>query len=305
MSRKIALTGSTGLVGQAVTRYFRNQGDSVTPFVRPDTKLTMDQPVIRWDVVKQDIDLDNLEGQDVVIHLAGASIAGKRWTPEYKKEILNSRVDGTTLIAQTLTKLKRKPKVFICASAIGYYGPKNPEVTVDETSPPGTDFLATVCKEWEEAALMAKAAGIRVIMLRFGMILDGKGGALAMMLPIFKSGLGGVLGDGKQVISWIALPEIPLIIDHLINSRVYGPVNVVSPQAVSNREFTKILGSSIHRPTTLPVPSFGLRLLYGEMADVLLLKGAKVKPAILSESGYTFQYPELAKAFKFVLATRH
>ena len=302
MSRKIAITGSTGLVGSAVVKYFQKQGDTITPFVRPQTKMTMDQPVIRWNVAKEDIDLDNLEGQDVVIHLAGASIADKRWSNSYKQEIFKSRVDGTTLLARTFAKLKQKPKVFLSASAIGFYGSRAPETVIDETFPQGNGFLADVCAKWEEAALIAKSAGIRTVLIRIGVVLDAKGGALAKMMPIFSFGLGGVLGDGKQMMSWVSLKEMPAMMDHVIrNPSINGPVNFTSPQTVSNREFTQTLSSVIHRPAFLPVPNFGLRLLFGEMADALLLEGARVKPHVLEKTGYQFKYQKLEDALKGAL----
>jgi uncharacterized protein (TIGR01777 family) len=299
MSLKIALTGSTGLVGRAITAYFEKKGDMIIPCLRPGSSGAGDRPVIRWDIARRDIDFNNLEGCDAVIHLAGANIAAGKWTPDYKKEILSSRVDGTKLIAQAVAKLKCKPKVFLSASAIGYYGPRGPQEEVTEASGPGDDYLAGVCARWEEATSIAAAAGIRTVNLRLGVVLDAGGGALAKMLPVFKAGAGGVLGHGRQVMSWVALGDIPRAADHIIrHQEISGPINLTSPRAVSNREFTRALARALRRPALLPVPGFVLRLLYGEMADALLLTGARVVPEKLTQTGFEFRYPEIVDIFK-------
>ncbi|MDE2027954.1 MAG: TIGR01777 family oxidoreductase, partial [Candidatus Omnitrophica bacterium] len=254
--------------------------------------------MIHWDPSLSFLKEEELNGFDAVIHLSGSSI-GRRWTPEYKKEILDSRVQSTTLLCEALSKVAVKPKVLICASAVGFYGPHSPRETLDEASPSGTGFLADVCRAWEQAVAPAVKAGIRVVHARFGLVLSQTGGALAQMLPVFRWGLGGPLGDGQQAVSWVSLDEIPFVVEHLIrNEKIDGAVNVCSPQSVSNAEFTRMLGQALHRPAVLPVPAFAVNLLFGEMGQSLLLEGAKVNPKRLQESGYQFHYPDL----KYVLS---
>lgn len=299
---KIGITGASGLVGQEVGQYFAAKGHEIISFVRKGTSQPAAQNAIQWDIKAHDIDFDRLEGLDVVIHLAGANIAGQRWTKEYKQILLNSRVEGTRLISQALAKLKNPPKVLLSASAVGYYGPHDSEEVITEKDGPGDDFLAEICVKWEQSTQMAEAAGIRVVHMRFGTVLDPKGGALAKMLPIFKLGAGGKLGSGRQMFPWILLKEIPQIINFLIIvENIRGPVNIVSPDSVNNKEYTKILGEVIQRPTIFPVPSFGLRLLYGEMADALLLRGAQVKPHVLLDNQYVFEHADLQEALETCL----
>ena len=251
--------------------------------------------VIVWDPALNYIEIEQLEGFDVIIHLAGANV-GEYWSPEYKKSILESRVQSTKLLCESLARLVSKPKLLISASAIGFYGNHPPEEVLDENSPSGTGFLADVCRQWEEETDACSQAGIRVVRMRLGVVLSKAGGALAKMWLPFQCGIGGVLGNGQQMMSWIALDEIPFVVDHLIkNDQIAGAVNVVSPQAVSNAEFTKILGQVMHRPTILPVPGFAIRLLFGEMGQSLLLEGAHVVPRRLQESGYQFRFADLKK----------
>jgi len=236
----IAITGSTGLIGTAATDYFRAQNDTVTRIIRWCSRHRFKEPVIRWDIPSGSINKEALEGQDAVIHLAGANIAAKRWSAHYKDAILNSRVHGTQVLCQALAKLNRRPKVLISASAIGIYGIHPFSESLDEESEVGTDFLAHVCDQWEKAVQPALDAGIRVVHLRLGVVFSRKGGALAKMLLPFQLGLGGRIGSGTQVMSWVALDEIPLVIKYLIdNENIVGAVNCVSPQAVTNDEFTK------------------------------------------------------------------
>jgi uncharacterized protein (TIGR01777 family) len=299
---KIAITGSRGLIGSTLIRELPQRGYSVTPIVRSVPVEHDQNNFILWNIEKREIQSERLENHDVVIHLAGASIADKRWTESYKNEILASRINSTTFLCQTLAKMPKPPRLLICASAIGYYGLHKPEEIIDENSARGWDFLSEVCVEWEAATKLAAHAGIRVVNLRFGMVLSDQGGGLGKMLPIFKLGLGGVLSSGKQMVSWISLDEIPQIVEHLIqNKSISGPVNAVSPQPVSNKEFTKVLGHVLKRPTILPVPGTALRLAFGPMADTLLLGGAKVLPKKLLDSGYKFHYPDLNSALEKIL----
>lgn len=302
MALKIAITGSSGLVGTRVASWFEERGDTVIPCVRQTSGRVYDRPVIRWDVASHDIDFQNLEGCDVLIHLAGANISQQKWTPAFKDEIRESRLQGTRLIAQALARLTHKPKVFLCASAIGYYGDAVDGESFTEQSPAGSDFLADVCAQWEKETNIASAAGIRTVNMRLGVVLDRRGGALARMLPIFRSGFGGTIGSGKQMVSWIALDDIPRVMAHLIDhNELQGPVNVVSPNAVSNRELTKTLAQTIKRPAVFPVPAFVLRSLYGEMADALLLSSSRVVPEKLTQSGFDFEFSSLAEALQHIL----
>jgi uncharacterized protein (TIGR01777 family) len=301
---KIIVTGSTGLVGSALVRSLLAEGHEVTRMVRGDAQ-TFRAPgtsAVRWDPEKGTVDGSELEGHDAAVHLAGEPVAGGRWSDEKKRRILDSRVRSTKLLAETLAGLREKPEVLVSASAIGFYGSRGDEV-LHEESASGEDFLSEVCREWEKAALPASHAGIRVVHLRIGIVLSPEGGALAQMLTPFKLGIGGRIGSGKQYMSWIALDDVVGIIRHaLLNEQVRGPVNTVAPQPATNEEFTKALGRVLNRPTVLPMPAFALRLALGkEMADAILLGGARVEPARLKATGYRFAYPELEGALRHVL----
>lgn len=299
---KYAITGSTGLVGNHLLEDLRRRQADVTRIVRPATGKTGADKTIEWDIENKRINFAELEGFDAVIHLAGANISGRRWTRSYKKLIYDSRIDSTRFLAESILQLERPPRVVLTASAMGYYGPRDPEEDVTEDSAPGEGFLAGVCKDWEAASEPMKKAGIRVVHLRFGVILGKEDGALAKMLPIFQAGLGGPIGSGRQMMSWISVNEIPDIVGHIVTDQsLRGPVNVVSPHPVSNLEFTKTLGSVLHRPAFLPVPPFALRLALGEMADELLINGAKILPDRLHSSGYAFRYAHLKQALADVL----
>lgn len=294
---KIAITGASGLVGSELCALLTTAGHQVTRLVRHRPG----EGEIYWNVKDQEIDTAGLEGHDAVVHLAGENIASGRWSPAQKKRIRNSRVDGTRLLCDALARLEHKPQVLICASATGYY-PVDTGEELTEDSPPGDTFLAEICREWEAAAAPAIAAGIRVVYTRFGIVLSPRGGALAKMLTPFRLGVGGVIGSGRQVMSWIALDDAIGAIDHALNQpELRGPVNVVAPQAVTNREFTKTLGRVLGRPTILPVPAFAIRLALGEMADELLLTGMHVVPKRLLETGYTFRFPDLESALRHLL----
>jgi uncharacterized protein (TIGR01777 family) len=258
---------------------------------------------IEWHPNQRSIDSERVSGFDVVVHLAGESIASGRWTDEKKRKIRESRVDGTTLLSRALAQSSKAPAAFISASAIGYYGNRADEL-LNEKSAPGNDFLAEVCVAWERATGEAEARGVRTVHARFGIILDQEGGALAKMLTPFRMGVGGRIGDGKQWMSWIALVDVLKGLKFVIeNESIAGPVNFVAPNPVTNGEFTKTLGDALSRPTLFPMPSFAVRLAFGEMADALLLSSAKVEPKRLQESGYRFEFENLQPALAAILKT--
>ncbi len=296
---KVLVTGASGFVGSALVPFLANEGQFVVRLVR--TVPAPGRSEVRWDPERGTIDLDALEGLDAAVHLAGASIAAFPWTAEGKRRIRESRVGGTRLLCESFARLDRPPKTLVCASAVGYYGDRGHEV-LREDSPPGTGFLAQVCREWEAATEAAERKGIRVVRLRIGMVLSAKGGALTRMLGIFRAGLGGRVGSGEQYVSWIALEDLVGAVDHAIrNGSLEGPVNAASPRPVTNREFAKTLGRVLGRPAVLPVPAFAVRLVLGEMADELLLASARVEPDRLLLSGYAFRYPELEGALRHLL----
>jgi uncharacterized protein (TIGR01777 family) len=261
-------------------------------------------PAIYWDPAQGHLSQEQLEGFDAVVHLAGESIAEGRWTAAKKKRILDSRVQGTKLLSETLARLKNPPRVLVVASAIGYYGDRGGEI-LTESSSRGSDFLAEVCEAWERAAQPAKEKGIRVVHPRIGIVLGKGGGALAKMLLPFKLGLGGRLGSGNQYMSWIALEDLVGVIQFALNhSALNGPVNAVSPAAATNNEFTKTLGRVLNRPTIFPAPAFALKLLLGEMAQALLLSSANVKPQKLLETKYPFKFAGLEPALRNLLINK-
>ncbi len=296
---KIAVTGSTGLVGSTLVPSLSAAGHEVRRVVR--ARPGRGSTNVYWDPDAAEIDAARLEGLDAVIHLAGESIAAGRWTAERKRRIRDSRVEGTQLLVGALTALEEPPAALICASAIGFYGDRGEDV-VDEDSAPGAGFLADVCREWEGAAQPVLQRGVRVTLLRFGVILSPAGGALATMLPIFRLGLGGVVGSGKQYMSWVALDDAVGAIHHTLgHAELAGPVNVVSPNPVTNRDYTRTLGRVLSRPTIFPVPAFAARLAMGEMADELLLSSTRVEPHRLNASGYPFRHPDLEEALRHLL----
>lgn len=296
-SLKILITGSSGLVGSALYDFLSSGGHQVTKLVRQQA----DEGEIYWQPSTGQINPDDLEGFDAVIHLAGENIANKRWTKSQKEKIKSSRVNGTRLLAQALCECKNPPKVFLTASAMGFYGDRGNELC-DETSEAGEGFLAETCQEWEAAAKLVESKGIRAVQTRFSIILDPRGGALNKMLPIFKLGGGGILGNGKQWMSWIALDDVIAAIFHCIATEtISGPVNFATPNPVTNKEFTKVIGQVLSRPTILPAPSFGLKLALGEMAEALLLASTKVMPGVLQDTGYDFIFPDLESALRHML----
>jgi hypothetical protein len=295
---RIAITGATGMIGSKLIAFLLAQGHQMAVITRRSSYHQAQTSVIIWDPNLNYIEIEQLEGFDVVIHLAGTNV-GEYWSPEHKKSILESRTLSTRLLCESLAKVVSKPKLLISASAIGFYGNHPPQEFLDENSPLGKGFLADVCGQWEAQTHVAAQAGIRVVRMRLGVVLSKTGGALSKMRLPFQLGIGGRLGNGRQMMSWVALDEIPYVVDHLIKNRqISGAVNVVSPQAVSNAQFTKTLGKIIHRPTVLPVPGFVIRLLFGEMGQNLLLEGAHVLPRRLQESGYQFHLADLEAALE-------
>ncbi|MGH9557275.1 MAG: TIGR01777 family oxidoreductase [Terriglobales bacterium] len=294
----IAVSGASGFVGSALVASLREQGAIVKRLVRSAPRDP--QADILWNPAAP-LDPIALEGLDAVVHLAGESIAGLRWTAGKKARIRESRVLGTRHLATGLAQCAKRPRALVCASAIGYYGDRGDEV-LREDSPSGSGFLAHVCREWEAATQPARDAGIRVVHLRFGMVASPTGRALKQMLLPFKLGLGGRLGSGRQYMSWISLDDAVGAIEHaLITDSLAGPVNAVAPDSITNAEFTKTLGEALHRPTIFPVPEFALRMMLGEMGEEVLLASQRVQPARLMASGYKFRHPVLKKALEEML----
>lgn len=290
----ILISGSTGFLGSALVPFLKSKGHAIARLTRGQGGAG--DKTIHWQPPNGIANVAELEGFDAVIHLAGENIAAGRWTSARKAAIRDSRVQGTHVLCEALARLDRPPKVLASASAIGYYGARG-DLVLDETSSPGSGFLAEVCRDWENATEPALAKGIRVVPTRFGVILGSGGGALAKMLFPFKMGVGGVIGNGRQFMSWIALDDTAGAIEHVLNTEALrGPVNLVAPNPVTNHEFTKTLGRVLGRPTVFPMPAFAARLAFGEMADEMLLSSARVVPARLQETKYAFQYPNLEEA---------
>lgn len=291
---RIAITGSHGLIGSAVASALRARGDGLLRLVHR-TPGAPDE--VQWEPESGRLDRAPLEGVDAVVHLAGESLMG-RWTAERRRRIRESRVRGTRLLCGALADLTARPRVMVGASAVGYYGNRGDEV-LTETSSPGGGFLAEVCREWESAADAARAAGIRVVHARFGVVLAAHGGMLTKVLPVFRLGAGGPLGNGRQYMAWIALEDAAgAILLALDRHDVAGPVNVVAPGPVTNREFTAALGQALHRPAVLPVPAIALRTLFGGMADDALLSSQRAEPARLTAAGYTFCFQDIDTALR-------
>ncbi len=292
---KVLITGASGLLGQALQESFKDKGYEMLLASRKEPE---DDRHIQWSIEGGFTDPEKLEGVDVVVHLAGENVSGLRWTDEKKKAIHDSRVLGTRNVVDAISKLKKKPKTFIASSAIGFYGERGDEEVV-ESSAAGDNFLAGVCKEWEAESRRAEDAGIRTVLLRTGIVLSKDGGALATMLLPFKMGVGGVVGSGKQWMSWISLDDEIAIINYCIeNENIRGAVNAVAPNPVTNQEFTKTLGEVLYRPTFLPLPEFAVSMIFGEMGDALLLASTKVIPKRLEDAGFEFKYPELKPAIE-------
>jgi uncharacterized protein (TIGR01777 family) len=285
--QRIAITGASGLIGTALVGYLKSEGHTVQRLVR---RAVVAQDEIQWDPKSGYVDIEALRGVDAVIHLAGVGVGDKRWSKKYRSEILNSRLLGTTAIANAVIEVK--PQVFISASAIGWYGESGNRAVV-ESDRVGDDFLAAVCREWEGAADLA--TGVRTVKIRTGLVLDPTGGALGKMLPLFRLGLGGKLGNGKQWWSWITLHDVIRAITFLLENPVSGPVNLTSPNPVTNQEFTSALARAMHRPALFPAPAFALKIALGGFSSEVL-RSKKVNPQVLTEAGFTWDYPHITTA---------
>jgi uncharacterized protein (TIGR01777 family) len=301
MSSKILISGASGLIGSALLPTLRSNGAIITRLARTGAGVnsTSTEEQIPWDPARP-LSPATVSGFDAVIHLAGESIAG-RWTPAKKAKIRNSRVEGTRTLAQALASAKDKPAVFVCSSAIGYYGRRGDELLKEESSC-GSGFLPEVCREWEAATRPAFEAGIRTVQMRTGVVLSPKGGALGKMLLPFKLGIGGRIGDGRQWMSWIDIDDMVGAIHHILKSDLlHGPVNMVAPKPVTNAEFTRTLATALSRPAIFPVPAFAARLAFGEMGEEVLLSSQRVEPTRLIMTGYPFRFRELRASLANVL----
>ena len=294
---KVLISGATGLIGSVLIRELEGGGHRTTRLTRSPGS----SEDIGWDPSSGTIDASRIEGHDAVVHLAGENIGEGRWTQEKKLRILESRREGTRLLAQTIAGLPEPPRVMVSASAVGYYGDRGDEL-LREDSAPGSDFLAEVCKAWEAAADPAREAGIRVVHPRNGIVLSTEGGALARTLPIFKLGGGGRIGSGRQWWSWVAIDDVAGAYVHaLTDDSIEGPLNVAAPNPLTNAEYTRVMGRVLNRPTVFPLPAAAARLMLGEVADALLLASQRVEPAKLEETGYEFRYPELEGALRHLI----
>ncbi|CAB4341456.1 unannotated protein [freshwater metagenome] len=290
--QRIAITGSSGLIGAALVGFLKSEGHTVQRLVR---RAPIAPDEVQWDPKTGFVDLEPLRGVDAVIHLAGAGVGDKRWSKKYKAEILNSRLLGTTTIANAVNELK--PQVFISASAIGWYGESGNRAVV-ESDRVGDDFLAAVCREWEGAADIA--TGVRTVKLRTGLVLDPTGGALGKMLPLFRFGLGGKMGNGKQWWSWITLHDLIRALRFILENPLSGPVNLTSPNPVTNQEFTSALARAMHRPALFPAPAFALKIAMGGFSSEIL-GSKKVLPNVLSDAGFTWDYPHISDALSALI----
>jgi uncharacterized protein (TIGR01777 family) len=293
--QRIVISGASGLVGRSLAAFLASGGHLVSRLVRDGARARGEGEIV-WNPASEEFDPTALEGIDAMIHLAGENISEGRWNAERKQRILESRVQGTRALCRALSRMRTPPRVLISASAVGYYGDCGDD-WVDERSKPGGGFLGRVCQAWEAATQPAHDRGIRVIQLRIGVVLSARGGALVKMLTPFRFGLGGVIGSGRQYMSWIALEDLIGALYHLMfASAVNGPVNAVAPQPLTNREFTRTLGAMLRRPTFAPLPAPVVRTLFGELGEALLLEGARVSSSLLEESGFRFLYPDLSSA---------
>ncbi|MGB6429525.1 MAG: TIGR01777 family oxidoreductase [Candidatus Acidiferrales bacterium] len=301
---RILISGSSGLIGSAISVALTREGHTVGRLVRPTSSAHSTSAQVgdvRWDPVAGAFDAAAAEGTDAVVHLAGASIAGGRWTAARKRLLRTSRIEATRHLVESLGALTRPPRIFLCASAIGYFGDRGDE-SLDEQSAPGTNFLAKLTQDWEREQAAAARFGARVVSMRFGIVLAGSGGALPRMAMPFKFGAGGRLGSGRQWMSWIALRDVVGIAKFaLANAALAGPVDAVAPEPMRNADFTRALAEVLHRPAIFPAPAFALRLALGEMADALLLSSQRVFPRRLQESRYGFEQTDLRAALREAL----
>lgn len=293
---KIVVAGASGFLGAHLVSFLNQVGHETRRLVRGDSRR--DDGDIPWNPAELQLDPEALRGTEAIVCLSGTNVAGGRWTPAFKQSIRESRIQTVSLLAKTISSMDDPPETLICASAVGYYGCSSTGEQT-ESSPPGEDFLAQVCVDWEAAAQPAVAAGIRVVQLRLGVVLDPSGGSLGKMLLPFKLALGGRLGDGEQYMSWTTLDEAVGIIDFALQTdSLEGPVNATSPHPATNREFTRALAKAIHRPAILPIPKRIVRGMFGEMGDALLLSSIRAVPAKLEASGYRFRNPDVEQALK-------
>lgn len=300
---RVLVSGSTGLIGSALVTRLRHEGHEVVRLVR-GTAAGADE--VRWDPSQGSIDLAGLQAAgpiDGAVHLAGEGIGEKRWSDDQKRKILDSRVQGTTLLAETLAALEPQPKVLVSGSAVGFYGLRGDEV-LTEQSASGEGFLADVTRRWEASAGPAEQAGIRTVLLRTGIVLSPKGGALGRLLPLIRLGLGGKLGSGRQWWSWISLEdEVRLILHCLEHDDIAGPVNATAPQPATNADVVRALGRAARRPTVLPVPRFALSLVMGgELTEEMIMAGQRALPTVAEASGFTFTHPDLESAARAILS---
>lgn len=296
----VLVSGASGLVGSELTAALLADGHAVSRLVRPGNPTAPGN--MRWDPESGTADVRAMEGCDAVVNLNGASIGERRWTGSRKAILRQSRLNSTRILVDSLSRLKQKPRVLVSASAVGYYGNRGDEI-LTESSEPGSDFLAKLARDWESEALRAEREGIRTVILRLGVILSAKGGALQQMMRPFKLGIGGQIGSGRQWISWIALDEVIGIIRAAISNELWsGAFNVVTPNPAQNAEFTRVLAMVLRRPAIFAVPAFALRIAFGEMADALLLTSQRARPVKLLTAGYDFRFPELEPALRFTLA---
>lgn len=292
---KLVLSGASGLIGSSLAPALRAAGHEVIALVRREPGAGE----VRWDPEAGSIDATALEGVDAIVHLAGENI-GKRWTKETRRKVLESRVRGTRLVAEAAAGLERRPSALVCASAVGYYGDRGDEV-LTEASARGEGFLADVVEAWEEAADPARAAGIRTVHLRQGIVLSRRGGALAQLLTPFRLGVGGRVGNGRQWWSWVGLDDVVAAYLFALDHPIEGPVNVTAPGVVTNAEFTKALGRALHRPTVFPLPAFAIKALFGQMGEEMLLGGQRAQPASLDAAGFAFTAPDIDSALERAL----
>ncbi|PRX97079.1 TIGR01777 family oxidoreductase [Allonocardiopsis opalescens] len=296
---RIAISGASGLVGAALSQDLTAAGHEVLHLVRRPARTSAE---VAWDPAGQRVDTERLEGTDAVVHLAGAPIGPRRWTHRYKVVLHDSRVPATRTLATALAGMRRPPSALLSASAVGYYGDTGRAAVDEDSGASGTDFLAALCRRWEEAAGAAAAGGVRVVNLRSGIVLDRRGGMLGTVLPLFRLGLGGPLGDGRQYVSWISLRDevaaIRFLLDH---DTVRGAVDLTAPHPVTNAEYTRAIGRALRRPTPLPVPAVAMRAVFGDFADSAALVSQRVLPARLTDAGFTFAHPDIDSALRAVL----
>jgi uncharacterized protein len=302
IAMNVVISGTTGLIGSALCQLLKEKGFHVRKLVRHRPQSDS-RHEIYWNPSSNFIETAALENTDILINLSGKNIADRRWTTTCKKAILESRIQSTKLISRALARLKKPPRLLINASALGFYGDRGDE-TIDEKSKPGVSFLSNVCRQWETATAEAERAGISVIYLRSGIVLDSRGGILKKISPWYKAGLAGVLGSGNQYMSWICISDVVLAIEHIIySSNLRGPVNLVSPNPVTNKTFCHTLAKLLHRHCSLNISPVAIRFLFGQLGEELFLHGCKATPNKLLEDGYVFQHAYLEEALRFLLAS--